>query len=244
MRINKKRLERFYLTQFIDIYDKAIEIITDGENPDFLCKRRNEVFGIELTSLKMKSLSEITGLQRKIVQKAQELAEGDLEPMEIKVWFSEYNTRYGAYKINQAALYIYETVKQTLSKIANNDGHSNEIETGGNRFGIIFLTANLGIINGKRWLANHRWQTQEPGFVNMSFESDLQEIINQKNKKYNKYLEKIDSCWLLVTIDRRKKEEKFDYARMKKQRIYNSLFDKTILFDVMERKAYNLNTVK
>jgi len=238
-----KLIEKFYVEEFLKCIDYPSIILEDSESPDFLIHHNNRTIGIEVTCLKKEGISEIAGIQRKIVKDAQQMAiSNNLDPLDIHVWM--YTKRYinGQSYINEASKFLYQTVIDNFELIRSSNGNIVTVHLEQNKYGIHQITAHWHTINGTRWLDDHRWQTQEPGLVSINFANILQREIDKKNNKINLYLNKCNSCWLVVVIDRSKKDEMFDYSYINKEISFLSKFEKTYFFDLMDRKAYLLNT--
>lgn len=241
--ITKKRIERFYLDRFIEIYDNTIKVLRESECPDFLCSYKGYILGIEVTRLKKKRLSEISGVQNKIVRKAKELAiEYGMKPMDVKIWFSEYMTDLKHEMVENAAEYLYQIVHRNIEQIQNNNGRCVTLDTSGNQYGILQVAATWGEVDGIMRLQYpyQRWRTIEPGWLSIEFRKDLQKVIDSKNQKVDLYKKEVQNCWLLIVVDRSKRDEQFDYSRMDSSLTYESRFERTFLFDLMERKIYQL----
>jgi len=61
----KKRIERFNLDRFIELIKLPIEVITEAEEPDFICYFNGTVLGVELTSLKKSDYQKSVVFKRK-----------------------------------------------------------------------------------------------------------------------------------------------------------------------------------
>lgn len=239
-----KKLERYQLEQFIHCINIPVDEITEDEGPDFLISTNGSKYGIEITSIRQNAtLSAIAGNHRKIVQKAcRKAIEEGMEPVDIKVWFKNNRIINVQQFINNASEYLYELIEKSIQVIKSANGNIIKIECKKNNYNINQITAHWHTKDGHKWLSNHRWQTQEPGYVSIDFFDILQNEISKKNKKIQDYLKKCSSCWLLIVVDRSKLDEHFDYEFMNHNHRYQSKFEKTYYFDLMENKVYQLIT--
>jgi hypothetical protein len=241
----KKIIERFDLDQFIQVSGMRLEVLREGiagEEPDFICLCEGRKLGIEVRSLKKEQISKIAGIQRQIVAKAQKLAAcHEMKPIEVKVSFGQVMPSMEGDAKDHAAEYLYRTCQNNIGIIQRGNGHAVTIDTSGNTCGIIHVFANWGEVNGKTWLNKHRWSTNEPHWVISKFYEELQHAIDRKNDKYDLYTRAIRECWLLLVVDRSKKDEPFDYSQMDRFTTYDSKFDRLFFLDLMERRHYELS---
>jgi len=240
-----KKLEIFHIQQYFTISGIDAELISCGESPDFIYKIDNIITGIELSRIKIKKLSAIAGDQRQIVRFAMKKAiDNKLNPLEATVFFDSQLKNISKKEINDAAEYLFEIVNNNLKEIENGKVNQVKLKIKSNKYGFSYVLVHWNVFNGTIWLDHHRWKPNEPGFVSTEFSSKIRNEIKKKNKKYFEYRKKCDQCWLIFVIDRSKKDELFDYSYMDKNIIYESNFDSTIIFDLMEKKIYNLKTIK
>ena len=238
-----KIVERFQLDQFLKCIGLAPNRIDDFESPDFIIYFDNKKIGIELTSIKQSSIASIAGNHRKIVQNAYNKAiQANIEPIDVHVWFYDHEITNVQLFIKEASEYLFRLIASNIDTIKAANGNTTKIKCTGNKYNISQVTAHWHTINGNRWLYDHRWKTEEPGFVSTSFRNIIQNEITKKNAKLLKYLTKCNSCWLLIVIDRSKRDEHFDYEYIKSDGNYESAFEKNYLFDLMERKVYLLKS--
>ena len=236
-----KKLERFYLEEFIKCINITPTSIKDSESPDFLLQINNEIIGIELTSIKQDYLSPTVGNQRKIVRNACSKAiNSAIEPLDVHVWFHDFKPNNVQLFIKTASDYLYSIIKNNIDEIKNANGLLCDIDCSDNKYGIFQVTAHWHSVNNEKWLYNHRWKTEEPGFVSINFHDIIQKEIDKKNTKFSRYISKCNKCWLLIVIDRSKKDEHFDYSYMNDDSNYNSNFFNNYIFDLYEKKVYLL----
>lgn len=239
--LSNKDVELFYLKEFIDKYQDEITIIEQCESPDFICRVNGLKVGVEVTELKNPTLKEISGIQRKILRNASVLA-ADIFPLNVKVYFHDASVGYKQKNQNKISQFIYQKVLNSLDEIKALDGSSYRIELGSyaESYGIGVITASWGMCKGVQWLDKHRWVTIEPGFIRRKFDAELKERIDNKNSKYDTYLEKCDTCWLLIVANRRYKDQMFEYELNDSNCAFESKFDKCIYFEVSDKDLHVL----
>jgi hypothetical protein len=98
--------------------------------------------------------------------------------------------------------------------------------------GITRIDVLSGRTNGKQWLDNHRWMIYENWLGNSWFYRGTSIYHSEKNRLIHEYRKKCDICWLLITIDRSKSDQKFEFTNEMYSHIYHSCFDKIFFMDV------------
>jgi hypothetical protein len=243
----KKIIERFQLDQFIEVSGMPIEVLREGKagnEPDFICFHNGCTLGIEVRALKNTRISKEAGIQRQVVAKAQKLAiDHGMKPIRVRVLFGGPTPNMRGNKKDDAAEYLYRIIYDNLKRIQDGHGYPVIIDTGGNRCGVLHMYANWGEMDGKVGITSHSWSTNELHWVISKFPQELQNAIDCKNKKYDSYTRAVHDCWLLLVVDRSKKDEPFDYSQMDQSINYDSKFNKIFLLDLMERKHYELHPV-
>ncbi|MFZ3137818.1 MAG: hypothetical protein WA126_10565 [Thermodesulfovibrionales bacterium] len=228
----QKLSEAFHIEKFHQLYGIPGVPIT-GVNivhPDFLYKSSDFIIGIEHTELNLPNLTELKGTQRNIVHNAQKLAEDEaLPPIEVRVGFNDYYTDYPR-KGDRQAKAIFQTIKKHIKDIEQ----SQSLSLGSPKpfCGITRIDVTTGRINGKQCLNNHRWMIYEVGWVMRGFIEELQSAIQKKNRLIDEYRKNCDICWLLVAINRRKSDQKFEFTDEMSSHVYHSCFNKTFFMDV------------
>lgn len=174
------------------------EIIED-EKPDFLIKTKNKTVGIEVTRIfKNTNEDDITSLADdyamiEIVEKAKQICEtNSIIPLEVSIQFYNHKNFHRINKIpiiialaNLVALNVPN--QNGLIEITNDFKNSNLIPEV--IHSITIANFNLNV---------HHWDAPTFGWVQETFDKELQKTIFRKNEKLKNYLRKCDECWLLI----------------------------------------------
>lgn len=243
--IVNKTIEKFHFEEFLKCINESNRNYTSCESPDFLLKQGKETIGYEITRLKQKILSPVAGTAKKIVQAACKKAiENNIAPLDIHVFMFIDQIKLSRKFINECSNYIYDIVITSIDLIEKANGNVIKLDTTNNKYSINQITAHWNSRNGIKWLDNHRWWNSEPGFVNTKFYDVIQNAIDDKNKKYNRYLDKCDKCNLIIVVDRTKYDEHFDITYMDEKYIYDACFEKVYFFDIIEKTVCKLSIEK
>ena len=84
------------------------------------------------------------------------------------------------------------------------------------------------------------WRPPMGGWIPDLPSSYVQERIDDKNAKISDYREQCDAVWLLVVIDGSRPSSFFDISEDTLQHEYDSLFDRTYLFNFQTEAAHEL----
>jgi hypothetical protein len=208
------------------------------------------ITGIEHTEIKrtksaqgIPSLAQLKGTHREIVKKAERLAgEQGVPPLHVEVLFHDHFYNYPN-KGEKAVQALLTVVTRNLDKILEKEtGNDIKIEAPEPFVGISMIYVTSGRAYGKVWLADHRWEVMEPGTVSISFMSELQDRISEKNKMIDDYLKACDECWLLIVADRTRADQKFYLTPEMQRHVYESKFQRTFFLEIAERFLLKLNT--
>jgi hypothetical protein len=204
-----------------------------NQRPDFLYRRGDGILGVEHTTVRIRNLQELKGIQRQIVNQAKELAEAEgIPPLEVLVHFHDYYSRYPLRGKQQSAS-LFSVIKKNLQRIKSSSTGV-KIKPPQPFCGIDGIYATNGNINGIQWLENHRWSIDEVGFVQIGFEAELRAEISKKNRKIAEYMQRCNSCWLLLVADRSKSDQKFVITDEMQNCLYYSLFERTFFMEPTE----------
>lgn len=257
-KIQKEKLEAFHFNLFKKCCsDFPIGKVVHLDAPDFLIHTTDGILGVEHTSLYHESrtnvapLQSIEGTQGKILKKAKIICLAKkILPINVKVLFKTKkifeNSNLETINFKRAeidhiskklssCIIEYYTQNLDIKESLNSSELNCKIE------GIDKVYVNLGIHKGQRLLETHRWQSISSGFVHQNFVKEIQERINDKNKKYCNYLEKCEECWLLIIADRSNPSQSFQINQATEQHTYESYFNAVFYFELMEKKLVRLN---
>lgn len=153
--------------------------------------------------------------------------------VDVNLWHKEHISSKNAQQFSHA---IVDTISQNLDYIKT----SRSLET---------VKLDLSIddhIEGRLYIDNFGqeieslWTRTDPFWVRSSPYEELQEIINKKNNKIERYKSCSDKIYLLITGNKRLPEEAVHFDDdILKQRFY-AKFDKVFFFDVCSKELYPL----
>lgn len=249
----QKRREQFDFALFRELliqkFGGRLPSGTQSRNPDFILPYFGETLGVEHTALcKTKGQTanhapqEEVGFQDKIVNNARlQCEKWAVPPLRVKVWFRSTQHLRGRSDQQQVSHALANIVREFTQENTLNCFKWFKPESALSEISQIGITP--GTINGKLWLKSHRWSRVGPVRVRISFIRDLQERIESKNAKYQKYLRKCDQCWLLIVADKSNPAQAFDitYDDQVQAHRYESKFDRTFFMEVTERCLVELN---
>ncbi len=200
---SKTDKENTFFENFLSINnDTQIKKWERGESPDYIIFTADKKIGLEITTLVLDpsnshhSLASIRSAQNKCLKKAKILAEQSvLCPIKVEV---QFRSNYAAINVDDAANELAEFIKQNLSEIDDTrTWHFYES-------GLIYskwISIRLGVINGHKWLNEHRFERNHLNWMTINPVSEIQARINEKQSKISRYLQICDECWLLIGVD-------------------------------------------
>ncbi|ENY6498399.1 hypothetical protein ACFD7R_004616 [Vibrio parahaemolyticus] len=229
----QKKIERFQFDKFVELLGLQYTSLEERESPDFICTLGSHRIGIELTEIKHPKKAEISGIQRSVVAKAQELC-AHLDPLQVRVTFSHPVSYKGRIK-NEISKYIADVVVGSIecARALNGSVYSVPLSDMSNQYGILGVYVNYGVCNNTTWLKAHRWSCIESGFVSSSFDQQLEKCIDSKNLKLKEYHKKCDECWLLIVADCSKKDQMFRLERQPKLN-KNADFERVFFMEISQ----------
>lgn len=86
------------------------------------------------------------------------------------------------------------------------------------------------------------WRVYQSGWPPNIDESTIQAAISKKNKKIGKYRVNANEVWLLLIMDQIYLSGSFHVTDIAVSHIYDSVFNKTILFSCIDKKFWILST--
>jgi hypothetical protein len=237
-----KNIEKFHFDQFQSSIETPFTILEHNDKPDFLVKYNNQIIGIEHTSLRNRFYAPISGCEQNICNLAvRNILQLDCPPLAVQILFT-FREKPSRKIVEYTANWLSNEVYQHIDDIKNN--YTFQIWPSDPTISIKLIKINWNTNSaGIKWLDYHRWQPLGFNSVSRDFEMDIQKIIDKKNVLYRKYKMKCTACWLLIVIDRLKKDGNFAYEYMDKNLVYKTNYDKVFLFDLMMMQSYSLNTI-
>lgn len=91
-------------------------------------------------------------------------------------------------------------------------------------------------------LTRHHWWTPDAGWVQSEFIEELQQALDDKNRRFFDYKRRCDECWLLVTASGGRTSGLFEPSDATKLHIYRSSFAKTFFMEVFDQLLIELDT--
>lgn len=195
-----KNIEKVHFAYFKETCKELPPGIVDdkGECPDFVIAHSKGKLGVEHTRLfkitdHPNAPQVLERFRMEIVNYAKELCEKDIPPLFVQVWFT-LNQRVPKERKseikrigNELVNYIKKWHEENPSK--NYEALKPHLEI--SEFFQIFITrANY-----------HYWVVEACAIEHNCSIKKLQDCINEKNNRYEKYFKKCDECWLLIVVD-------------------------------------------
>jgi hypothetical protein len=240
----KKKSERY----FLEVFKKLLPDFPEGEivgneGPDFQVHSWNGSIGIEIARLYQRSPKNTPSLQaieaegEIIVQLAHKFYnEMNLTPVNVNVTFQ---SKAALMKKNR--LSIASELARIVAKAERLARPMIIIDYESNTEGIFFKeidSIRIAKVN------DDFWGTSGSGMVQSDFVDELQERINEKNMKREKYRSKCDKCWLLIVADGFGASSAFFPSEDTISNQYHSLFDRTFFLEGISQKFFELRTEK
>jgi hypothetical protein len=201
--------------------------IEDSESPDFLITNHSKILGVEIVRLFQSCSSEqietiaVENSQDYIIQEAKKICElKGIEPLEVHIFFGNCPDIVSANKKDIAFQLAHSIIlrlppKENIVEIIND--YENDIPEVIHSFSIVNYSC----------LTRHHWSIPRAGFIQENFTQEMQVAIDDKNKKYDGYLDKCDECWLIIDAPGDSPSSFFDPTDETKNHTYNSKFTKT-----------------
>ena len=242
---NKKDRER----QFIDEIAKLCSTfpqceITDFESPDFLIYQDSQIIGIEVVNYVRGQNQKGSPERRNEIswQKIADAARRNFEanhndPLLIHFLWNHNHPLCQAeiIKFSQEVPNIIEThiPRRVFENIRINQ---DELE-GTLLEGICHSISVMRVRNPQQTL----WSFVDSGFIEIKT-NELQNLIDLKNDKIQKYLKHCKTVWLIIVADGQYISSNIDLSISTKNNIYSSMFEKIFVYDRINHYVYNLQT--
>jgi hypothetical protein len=242
--MDKKEQEKKSLNKVKNFYKNfPIGEIDDSESPDFIIRGNKKRIGIEIIRLfKDKTEQELNTLAREnsqdfIVAEAKKICETrKIKPLKVDISFNSYPDIFKVNKKESA----FQLAHSIIDNIPSNKKHISVK----NKFdGTIPEIINSFFILHSSTMNKHQWLVLRAGRVSTDFISEIQRVINKKNK-YNIYLTKCDECWLVIDAPGNSPSSFFDPVDETINYAYKSKFNKTFFVGGFIQRFIELNTTK
>ncbi len=238
---NKKSVEKRHFEYFRESCKELPAGIVDDdrENPDFLIKHGEGVLGIEHTQLfkitrHPNTPQALESFRHEIVESAQKLCGQDIPPLWVKVWFDfnqavPKNRKPEIVRISRAlAEFVKKWHEENPLRFRESFKLPSNVPT-------VFQMSITNPQNAKTGSFYHRWTVEGPALVQNLTAEKVQSCINEKNRRYEEYIEQCDECWLLIAVDTFKDSQSFDLPSPLDHR-FESKFERVFCMDVSHRK--------
>lgn len=231
---NKKNTEKLHFEYFKECcneFPSCIHIKHD-DNPDFLCKHRSGVLGVEHTQLfkitnHPNAPQALESFRKQIVESAKGYC-SDIPPLHVRVWFI-FNQRVPKNRAVER-----KRISRSLAAIVkkwhrNNPNKKYEILKPPLQIPSLFLSLSIS-------RSNYHWWIVDSAACQLNFPTkEIQDRISKKNRKYKEYLKKCDECWLLIVIDIFKDSQSFEIPDQI-DHTFESKFERVFYLDASHRK--------
>jgi hypothetical protein len=209
--------------------------IKHDDNPDFLCKQRSGVLGVELTQLfKIRNHpnapQSLESFRTQIVDCAKKLCEEEgIPPLQVRMWFDFNQTvpKNRISEIKRLSLSLAEIVKKWHQE---NPSELRGVRNPSSEIPVPF--SNISII---RRASGHNWAVNTAAHQLNFPTDDIQCCINEKNRRYEEYLKRCDECWLLIAVDIFRDSQSFEMPNLIDHR-FESKFERVFYMDASHRK--------
>jgi hypothetical protein len=234
----QKAAEREVLDLFISSYKNFPKgKIIESEKPDFIIKSKDGILGIELVRFfQQDDRKERAQQHRMLFLARRQFLRACKTPINLSVkwgiegvWDGDTFLSDTDKLLNAAQFFVNEgKQKRTLNR--------EELEQRWGTGGIESLTISLGENQNTVWKSS-----PERAFSKKVSIEELQNVLEHKNHRYEKYRRQAESVWLLVYTDEQTSIEQNKVEEIIKKG-YESNFDQTLLFDAALQQAYVLTT--
>jgi hypothetical protein len=248
----KKQHERFLLDRFLELQGISPARIQELDPPDFLIDLEGREVGIEVTEIFIRSnksealpqptkdllLQEIESNTDRIVSKARKIYfDAGNPPVLSTIWLSNRITLDKKKGDQVAGLIAHQIQSMNLKNSQGGAWRSSEDENAERS-----LSDSVAIIHayGVPDPRFARWTVGRPGVVAPLTTKHLQDVIDEKAKKFNRYKEKAEEIWLLIFADHTRPSQMFFVAPDFPSDSVSSLFTKTFYCDYVAKEVIDL----
>jgi hypothetical protein len=227
----KNKYEFNMFSRFCDLY-KYEGIIQQSESPDFLIHIKNQVIGVEITTIFSETKRQIFESKcTNILKKVSTIWINNKYPfIEAHFHFTRKVKSINKLEEDSLALFISTVLFQNIP--ANGEIKSIDNISTPYIHGITLI--NLNTLEKPYFL-----QTDSEWITDLDF-FHVQNNINRKIIKYTSYLKKCDIAWLILVVNNTKLSTDYSIPKQTLIHLYNSPFEKTFILDYFNRNYYEL----
>jgi hypothetical protein len=226
----KKEQERIFALALLSKLNVSHLDLKEFEEPDFLFNLNEIKHGLEVTRI-FQSYKKGT-----IPPRAQEsekklivndawnkfISEGGSKNMDVSVHFG----KYPEIKKSERSLFVgklLQIIRDNIPITDNTIWLHNDFED------LDYFPEQFSHIriSNFSFLKNGLWRVPQGGFVQKNFSQELQNILDNKNKKIKAYLNNCEKCWLLIVADSNFSSAFFNPDIETINQNYTSQFDKS-----------------
>lgn len=241
-RESQKEREQRHLYAFRQIYsDFPSGKIQHTDNPDFLVKQREAILGIELTGLywpKIKGKQEpkkVFETQDRILRRCREIAEeAGVPPVYAQVHFRWDNISYDIETTAEKIIARIRPIVEGFGTEGKYDSDPYPVE------GIIRIRVRSCRYKGLWWCDSHRWERVFASTLMVDPIVEIQERVDEKNKRYNEYLSRCQRCWLVIATDGLYYPEAFHLTERTLNHGFSCRFDRLLFMNTIDREVHEL----
>lgn len=242
----KKDKELYHLIQFKEVFINFPEgEIRECECPDFIVDNGRRKVGIEVTKLFKSGSPDEPPMQavestcRKIAESASRICEQrQIPPLTVSLHFV-HKPEILSIRRDELSNKIADFV---CSNIPKPDSYHSFDHLYGNRI----LPEHIHAITIGRFsvLTRHHFNVPTAGRVQKEFASDLQRIIDSKNRKRLRYTDDCDEHWLLIVSEGSSPSSFFECNGETQNAIFKSNFNRSFFMEAFAKTFWELKTDK
>ncbi len=226
-----------------------IKDIKDGPNPpDFVCINNDYLDSIELTELFKKkgirkhSEKELEASQGNILKKVKEIIDKQsfANPFEVKVDFRTIHNPNGKYNIKAIVPALSSLIINSVQSVEPDFDKIKPRDRSLNNLGISKVVIRNGVMFGKKWLKNTRFNKIRIHFVRRDPHDEILLVLRKKGVILKKYQQKYRNSYLLIITNRYEGSQAFRFSEEFKKNIYETKFDRIFIFDYFNFTHFEL----
>jgi len=215
------------------------------ESPDFVVHTRDGLIGIEHTEVFQPGPSHSGSLQAqdslayRVIRRSKELwKEIDGPPLLVQILFNPH-IEIAKQNIENIA----QSVVGTLTQVTVNSGDSRTLERSSFAQGhfpqaVVFIHIYRSRMGSG---GENRWECSSVGFIPTLTSQNVQDVIDKKECKLDRYLLKCSEVWLLMVADALRIPSSVELDRSALSHCYMTRFDRIFFFWNADRKLIELN---
>ena len=241
--IIKKRIERFQLDQFQELFSDFPEgEIEVTEEPDFLIHCSPGTIGVELTELHrdvppgVRPQQANEEMKRRVMARAQKLYdEYGLPPIRVSVLFS-LNHEIQKHEVEALAQNVFRIAMSNLPDVGKS------FEESYNWINRHYFSEKLNKIFIHRWEGIDKSHFNAPGatWVGALSVDDILRALYQKEGKIQKYRGRCNNLWLLIIMNTQTMSTWFEHDPNILLQRFNTDFDRVFILNHFQGQVYEL----